>query len=356
MSNNIMRFGVITAPRQAEIHEREIPDLGDDELLIKIESCNICTTDYELWSGRRTNQPMPMAGGHENSGVVMAKGKHVGDHFQLGDRVGIMLTQYCGECADCRKGNTFLCRYKGETFPRSPDGYYGFFGFSTYKTAPARYCFKFHSDIPADEAGFIEPLATAIRSIKRARVKAGEIVVIIGAGTMGMLNAQVARAYGAQVIISEPLKKKRVVAQKMGFTRFIDPMDEHFAEQVNQVVGSGRIGAIIVCVGNTKANDQALEIADMDTRIVYFAAGYPAPEVHVDSNVIHYKRLELIGTIGSDIADFEEAVELLDSRAVNVHELIEKRFPLDQLQEAYELANTPGSFRVSVHTWEKHDP
>lgn len=352
MEEKTMKFGVIVAPQKAEIHERPIPPLGDDELLIKIESCNICTTDYELWSGRRTNQPLPMAGGHENSGIVVAKGKSVGDHFVPGDRVGIMLTQYCGECSDCRKGNTFLCRFKGETFPKAEDGYYGFFGFSTYKTAPARYCFKFHSDIASDEAGFIEPLATAIRSVKRARVTPGEIVVIIGAGTMGMLNAQVAKAFGARVIISEPMEKKCNTAKAMGFTEFVDPMQADFAQQVKEIVGSGRIGAIIVCVGNTKANDQALEIADMDTRIVYFAAGYPAPEIHVDSNIVHYKRLELIGTIGSDIDDFEEAAELLDSRAVNVYHLIEKRFPLRELQKAYELANTPGSFRVSVHTWE----
>lgn len=352
MKDTVMKFGVITQARHAEIHERPIPPVGEDELLIRIESCNICTTDYELWSGRRTNQPLPMAGGHENSGIVVAKGAKVSEHFQIGDRVGIMLTQFCGECADCRRGNHFLCRFKGETFPRSEDGYYGFFGFSTYKTAPARYCFKFWSDLPSDEAGFIEPLSTAICSVKRARVMPDDNVVVIGAGTMGMLNAQVARAYGARVILSEPIEKKREVARQLGFTDFVDPTREDFAEQVRTHIGGGRLNAIIVCVGNTRANDQALEIAEKDTRIVYFAAGYPAPEINVDSNVVHYKRLELIGTIGSDAEDFQEAAEMLDGHKVEVGLLIEKRFPLSQLQDAYELANTPGSFRVSVHTWE----
>lgn len=348
-----MRFGVILGTRRAEVHERSIPSLTDDELLIKIEACNICTTDYELWTGARAGvQPLPMAGGHENSGVIVEKGSKVGDHFQMGDRVGIMLTQSCGVCEDCREGNHFLCKYKGETFPAYDDGYYGFFGFSTYKTALARCCFKFNSNIAADEAGFIEPLSTAIRSIKRVRVRPLENVLVIGAGTMGLLNAQVARAYGARVIISEPIEKKVAIARELGFKEFVNPLEKDFAGQVARTVGSGRLNVIIVCVGNTLANSQALEVAEKDTRIGYFAAGYPAPEIHIDSNMLHYKRFELIGIIGSDESDFEEAAHMLDNRAVNVEKLIEKRFPLDQIQEAYELASTPGSFRVSIHTWE----
>lgn len=348
---DVMRFGVIIGPRQAEVHERKIPELGDDQVLIKNESCNICTTDYELWTGARTNQPLPMAGGHENSGIIVKKGKNVGDHFQIGDRVGIMLTRYCGECIDCRKGHTFACKFKGETFPKYSDGYYGFFGFSTYKIADARYCFKFTSDIPSDEAGFIEPLATSIRSIKRGRVQPLDNVVIIGAGTMGLLNAQVARSFGARVIISELLEKKIKTAKDLGFNEVVNPQEGNFEEQVRELIGDGRVDAIIVCVGTSSANQQAFDIAELDTRIVYFAAGYPAPELNIDSNIVHYKRLELIGTVGSDIDDFQLAAQMLDNRAVNVNALIEKRFSLDQLQQAYELASTPGSFRVSVHTW-----
>ena len=354
MEDKTMRFGVIFDTRDARVCERPIPEVKEDELLIKIEACNICTTDYELWNGQRKGkQPTPMAGGHENSGIVVAKGSKVGNNFQIGDRVGIMLTQFCGECADCRKGHNFACMYKGETFPASDDGYYGFFGFSTYKTAPARYCFKFKTEIAADEAGFIEPLSTAIRSIKRGRVAPSENVLIIGAGTMGMLNAQVARAFGGRVIISELLEKKINVAKELGFEEFVDPSRDDLKEQIQALIGhDSRIDVIIVCVGNSKANAQAQEIADLDTRIVYFAAGYPAPEIKIDSNIIHYKRLELIGTIGSDTDDFQMAVDMLDKRLIKVDKLIEKRFPLDQIQEAYELASTPGSFRVSVHTWE----
>ena len=171
---------------------------------------------------------------------------------------------------------------------------------------------------------------------------------------MGMLNAQVARAFGGRVIISELLEKKINVAKELGFTEFVDPSRDDLKQQIQDIIGhDSRIDVIIVCVGNSKANAQAQEVADLDTRIVYFAAGYPAPEIKIDSNIIHYKRLELIGTIGSDTDDFQMAVDMLDKRLIKVEKLIEKRFPLDKLQEAYELAATPGSFRVSVHTWEK---
>ncbi len=347
-----MRFAVITKEKNAEIHERTIPELKDDEVLIKIEACNICTTDYEFWSGRRKNQLTPMAGGHENSGIIVKKGKAVSDYFSIGDRVGIMLTESCGVCPDCRKGNDYACRYKGETFKESDDGYFGFFGFSTYKTAKSEFLFKFTSDIPADEAGFIEPLSTAIRSIKIGDIKPEENVVIIGGGTMGLLNAQVARAYGARVIISELFESKVEVAKELGFTEFLNPKSETFKEDLKEILKDGRVNAIIICVGSGAANEQALSIAELDTRLLYFAAEYPPSEIKIDTNTLHYKRYKLIGVVGSDRSDFQEAAEMLDNGHVKVDKLIEKRFKLDEIQDAFKLASTPGTFRVSVHTWE----
>jgi L-iditol 2-dehydrogenase len=109
--------------------------------------------------------------------------------------------------------------------------------------------------------------------------------------------------------------------------------------------------AVILAVGSTKANDQALSVIGLRGRILFFAAGYPAPELHVEPNQIHYKEYELIGTFGSDPADYQIASVLLSERRIKVDKMISHTVPLDDVQKAFELAVTPGNYRVSVSMW-----
>ena len=106
---------------------------------------------------------------------------------------------------------------------------------------------------------------------------------------------------------------------------------------------------VIVAVGTASANEQALELIREDEgKILFFAAGYPAPELKVDSNLIHYKEFELIGTYGSTVQDFKDAAQLLSTQQINVLPLVEEKYPLSAIQEAFEKASTRGSYRVSV--------
>ena len=187
MKNRMMKFGVLTGVRRAEVHQRPLPALGDNDILVKLETCNICTTDYGQWLGLREHQPFPMAGGHENCGIIIEKGSRVRDELNCGDRVGFSY-YYCGECDDCRQGNTVDC--ENLKMGMSDDGYYGFFGFADYKVVNAKFAIKINKDIPPVWAGFLEPLATVIQGMKRINMKPMENVVVIGAGTMGLINAR----------------------------------------------------------------------------------------------------------------------------------------------------------------------
>lgn len=346
-----MRFGVITEPHHAEVRERPLPALKDNEVLLKLMSCNICTTDYGLWTGAR-NQPTPMAGGHENAGIVLEKGSQVGDELQIGDHVGILAYEHCGQCPECRMGRTLRCPNVSDDWELSEDGYWGSFGFANYAIIEARYAIKFNSELPFEEMGFLENLSTVVHGIRMLDVRAGHKVVVIGAGTMGLLNAMTARAYGARVIVSDVDEKKLRCAKELGFTELVNPTQGDPAEQVDAYLNGTPVDMVIVAVGVTAANDQALAIAKSDAKILFFAAGYPAPELRIDSNAIHYRRLQLIGTFGADASDFQIAADLLDTGKVPVSKLIEAHFPLSQIQQAYELAATPGSYRVAVHMWD----
>lgn len=341
-----MKFAYLKEKGCALTGVRKIPDMGPDDVLVKQLVCNICTTDYGQWLGLREHQGYPMAGGHEGSGVVEAVGSDVKD-LKPGDHVAVAYNS-CGKCEACRRGHEGQCTsadYKNLT----EDGYRGNFGFADYNVRSARNLVKMNPELPPSEAAFLEPLATVCKGISKLRLEPQETVVVIGAGTMGLVNAQAAKAKNCRVIVTELMEKKLQAARDMGF-EVIDVSKEDPVEKVQELTDQKGADAVIVAVGNTKANTQAAELVkELDGRILMFAAGYPAPEIELDSNVIHYRRMELIGTFGADMKDFFKAAELLNTGAVDVSKLVEpEKFLLDDIQKAYEHASVPGMYRVSV--------
>lgn len=342
-----MRFGCLVKDHVAEVRERDLPEVGPEEVLVKRLANNICTTDYQQWMGLREHQGYPMAGGHEGSGIVEAVGSNV-TTIKVGDLVGVM-DYGCGKCEDCRSGHQSLCTKK-DPKATTADGYYGgMFGFGDYNVSPADRLFVMNPKLDPSEAGFLEPLATVCKGMEKLRIQPMETVVVIGAGTMGLLNAQAAKAKGARVIVSELMEKKLETAKAMGF-EVIDGGKCDAVQAVKDLTDGVGVDCVIVAVGATVANDQALQmIKKTDGRILLFAAGYPVPEIHVDSNVLHYRRIELIGTFGADFCNFAESAKMLNTGAVDVSKLVEpKKFTLDQIQDAFAAASEPGMYRVSV--------
>jgi len=346
MKIETMRFGVLTEKGHAEVRERPLPPVGPDEVLVKQEACNICTTDYQQWMGLREGRGYPMASGHESSGTVVEVGENVID-LKPGDRVSLAYVT-CGICDGCKRGRG--CD-NNEIGPKkiSEDGYRGMFAYADYAVRPARALIKMRPDLSPSEAAFMEPLAAVVKGLEKLRVKPLETVVIVGAGTMGLLNAQAARALGCRVIVSELMENKIQTAREMGFDvidgRACDPIEE--VKRMTNGVGAD---AVVLAVAATAVNKQAFDLVKkLDGRILFFGAGYPVPELEIDSNVIHYRRLELIGTFGADLADFCTAADMLNQGVVDVSKLIEKnKYTLDQIQDAFAEAATPGKFRVSV--------
>ena len=346
MEIKTMRFGVLTEKGHAEVRERPLPEMGPDEVLVKQEACNICTTDYQQWLGQREGRGYPMASGHESAGTVVAVGEKVLD-LKPGDRVALAYVT-CGICDGCKRGRG--CD-NNEIGPKkiSPDGYRGVFAYADYAVRPARALIKMNPSLSPSEAAFMEPLAAVVKGLEKLRVKPLETVIVVGAGTMGLLNAQAARALGCRVIVSELMEHKLRVAREMGFEVINGSTCDPVQEVMRLTDGKGADAAVLA-VAATKVNQQALDLVKhLDGRILFFGAAYPAPAIDIDSNVIHYRRLELIGTFGADLTDFCTAADMLNQGVVNVAPLIEKnKYSLDQIQDAFAEAATPGKFRVSV--------
>lgn len=341
-----VHFGVQMGPKQAEMREGFLPALGPDEILLKMEVCNICTEDYQRWLGLREYE-VPMADGHEFVGVIVAKGANVIDAYQIGDRVG-KFNEHCGACDDCRVGRSSDCRYVTNT-SIGLDDYFGSKGFADYKILRQRMAVKVSKDIPAEEAAFLEPLATVLHGIKKLRVKPMENVVVIGAGTMGLLNAQVASLYGARVIVSELTPKKLERARSLGVSAVIDASQCDPVDEVRRLTGGGA-DAVIFAVGSSGAYKQGYEmLKELNGRLLFFPAGFPKPVFDFDPNTLHYRKMEFIGTINADNEDFIDAARMLGTHLVDVSKSLEgKIYPLRDFAAALEAAAIPDSYRVSV--------
>ncbi|MGX8850847.1 zinc-dependent alcohol dehydrogenase [Amedibacillus sp. YH-ame10] len=342
--NKTVKYGVLTKAHHAEVREMQLRELESGEVLVKQQACNICTTDYQQWLGLREHQGYPMAGGHESSGIVEAVADDVKE-FKVGDRVSYCYA-YCGDCKYCKIGRTDLC-VERNTFQVIP-GVKGDFGFATHAIRKAKFLVKTGKNLDPSAAGFIEPLATVLSAHERVEHRLGKTVLIIGAGTMGVINAQVARLHGAKVIISELMENKIAKAKSLGFD-VVNPSKGDIKPQIESIIGVDRVDTVILGVGAKAAAEQAFDLVkEKDGEIMFFSAGYPAPELTVNGNDIHYRRLKLIGAFEAYIDNFYLAAQLLEFGLIDTQALVECTYPLSKIDEAFAHASEPGRYRVSV--------
>jgi len=344
-----IHFAAIMSKQVAEVHTTPMPDLGPDEILLEMRKINICTTDYQHWMGLRDHQGFPMAGGHEYAGIIVAKAANVADHFAIGKQVAATGVS-CGICQACRQGLTSDCASRGGR-RNNPDGFLGSKKFANYAILNQRGAALISNDIPAEQAAFLEPVATVVQCVKKSRIHPMEDVVIVGAGTMGLVNAQVAKAWGARVIISDIDPKKIARAQEMGIADVVDAKNNDPVKSVMDLTDGKGADCVIAAVGSTIAYKQGYDMLKrLRGRLILFPAGYPAPSLSIDPNEIHYRKIEIIGTYGANMADFEDAATLLSKKLINMSYSLEgKEFALRDIQQAYEAAATPGTYRITVN-------
>jgi L-iditol 2-dehydrogenase len=289
----------------------------------------------------------PMAAGHEWSGDVIAVGEKV-RYLKVGDRVG-GAGAGCGICINCRMGKSAECLAPKGLHPML-NGYRGGRGFANYNIYPENKLIKMNKDLPAHICAFLEPISAAVGGLRKLDVKPGEDIVIIGAGTMGIMNALVAHALGCRVIITEVSEKKLERAKAMGFADVINAKEIDPITKVFELTDGVGADGVVAAVALTSAYEQGYNMLKKhDGRFLVFSAGFPKPELRIDPNEIHYNRTEIIGTIGGWLQDVVLAAKLIN------HKLADPGFgwegeiyPLRDIQQAYARAATPDMYRVSV--------
>ncbi len=328
----------LTKPGHIELREVPIPPLSEEEVLVKVAYCGICTLEQRLYTGEREIH-YPLIPGHEASGLVVKVGSKVMSDIKEGDPVALDLVNRCYACGPCLKGNTNPCEN------RFKSGHRVLGAFSEYVAVKPHQVHPVAPTLPLEEAAFSEPLACSIRSIKRAHLALGDTLLISGAGTMGLLHLKLAKIMGLKPIVCDPDAERLEVARKGGAITFTS---EECAAGIKAVTNGRGVEAAIVTTVATQAVDVAIEsLTTNGTLLLYTSYGgeklYP-----FDLNAIHQRELTITGSEGRSGEDFSQAVRLLSNGTVETADLITNIYPLKRGEEAFKEALLPSSYRILI--------
>jgi (R,R)-butanediol dehydrogenase/meso-butanediol dehydrogenase/diacetyl reductase len=310
---------------RGDVRVEEVPPPappGPGEVQLRVRWCGICGTDLEEWLGGPvfipaaaphpvTGARAPLVLGHEFAGVVVAAGAGVTGP-RPGRRVAVDTIVSCGTCYWCRRGEVTRCPALGAL------GLHGDGGLAELCNAPARMCLPVPDTVADDEAALAEPLAVAVRALRRAGLRPGERVAVIGAGAVGLMAVQAAAASGADgVAVVEPLPQRRALAVRLGAGRAVPPGE----------AGALEADVAVECAGTASAVHTALQALRSGGRAVLLGiAAQPALIAPMD--LIRGEK-SLIGSLSHVWdQDFREALRLLGRGAVQAAPLITDRIPL----------------------------
>jgi len=332
-----MKSVVFYEANRLAVEDRPVPEIGGCDALVKVHACGICGTDIHILHGEHIVK-FPVIPGHELSGEVVEVGSDV-TSLHVGDRVTVDPNIVDNTCHFCRRGEIHLCENLtavGVNF----DG-----GFAEFCRVPAVQAYKVPDEVGLDEAAMAEPIACCIHGIDRANVVPGSTVVVLGAGSIGLLLVQLARIAGARwILVSEPDERKRRLAAGFGADVLVNPFEQDvFAE----VFGSTRVGAdtVIESAGRLETAELAPKLARRGGTILQFGVVSPNQHAKIAPYDVYYKELTIRGSFVNPFTH-GRAVELLASKQVDVMPLITHRFPLDDAAEALEMARSKDAVKV----------
>jgi len=337
------KVALITGEKKVEIVEKELKHPVGKQVLIKVDSCAICTLEQRIYSG--VMKRYPFAGGHELSGTVVEAGEAV-KSLKKGDKVAARLLTSCGECYFCRSGHENQCVI---SFIASVhDGVGGPGGFAEYVMMDAEKMYKVADDLELTHAALTEPLACCVHSVNSANIGFGEDVVVIGVGIMGAFHIKLAKLRGARVIACEIDPDRLEVAKKMGADILVNSKEVNAVDKVKEIT-EGRGADVVFCTAAlTKLAEDSIEMVSKVGRVIMYSSFHPDNPIDLSVNKVHSTEMIITGAVNANRSDFLAATRLLSSHMVDPSILISETVPLDKIDYAFQRAIDQKTYRIIV--------
>lgn len=332
-----MRASVLHAPGDIKIEDVAVPQPDDDQVLVQVAAVGVCGSDVHYYHEGRigdfvVNQPLIL--GHEASGVITAVGKNV-PTARIGERVAIEPQRACRVCNECKHGRYNLCS-NIEFYATPPiDG-----AFAEYVAIQADYAFPIPDSMSLEAAALCEPLSVGIWANQMAETKAGSRILVAGAGPIGVVITQVARAFGAsEIIVSDPVAARREGVLAFGADRVLDPTVEDIASLTLEV------DAFIDASGAGPAISAGIMNVRPAGRVVLVGMGRAEAQLPVSR--IQNRELVLTGVFRY-ANTWPLAIELAASGRVDLDALVTGRFGLDAVEDALRSATESATLKSIV--------
>lgn len=341
-----MRAVVFYKPEDERVEDVPKPECGKGEILVKVDACAVCGSDLKAYHVGNPRIKPPMVIGHEFTGIIEKIGAGVSG-YKVGERVVMATSVSCGKCYYCKRGWRNLCA------DVAPMGYSYPGGMAEYVSIPERaivngHVIKVPGNLKPEHAALAEPVSCGVNSCEQCNIVKGDTVLVMGAGPMGIINAVVARGLGAsQIIMSEINEFRLKQCEVFGFDILVNPGKEDLLDIVKKATGGVGADVVIVAAPAALPQEQALSLVRKHGTVCLFAS-LPVGRnmLNMDSRLIHYGEIRVVGTSDSTPAHVEKAVELLCNGSLPADKLASHLMKFDDILDAYKLMESGDALRV----------
>ena len=324
-----MKAAVLVEPERFEMQTVPVPEVGPDDVLIKVSRCGLCGTDIHIFKGHYSADRLPLIPGHEFSGHVVRVGPNAGD-FAVGDAVTADINLGCGRCFFCRKNEVLNCATMVQV------GIHVDGGLAEYVRVPASHVVRIPQQTPLEIAALTEPVSCIVRAIKKSHLALGESVLVLGAGPIGNLHVQLARQVGAApIIVSDPNEERAQWAKRSGADIVVSDPDA-LSDVVKRATEGRGADLVIESVGLPALYEQAFDLVRPGGRILAFGLADPSAKSHYQPFKVVLQELALQGSVAGMGDDMREAMTLIAHGRVQLSEFLETVYPVEKVGEAME--------------------
>lgn len=337
---------VMTAPGLIEFREVEVPEIGENEVLIKIMKIGICGSDIHVYHGEHPFTAYPVTQGHEVSGEIVKVGSGA-EGLAPGLKVTIQPQVVCGKCYPCRHGKYNLCEELKVMGFQTTGVASRYFAVDAAKVTPLPDTMSF------DEGALIEPLAVAVHAVKQAGDVRGLNIVVLGAGPIGNLVAQTAKGMGAAGVMITDISDLRLEkASGCGVDYCINTKKDDLGQAILNAFGPDKADIIYDCAGNNTTMGQAIKYARKGSVIILVAVF--AGMATIDLAVANDHELDIKSTMMYRSEDYEDAIRLAAESKVSLMPLVSAHFPFENYLDAYKFidANRETTMKVLIDVQE----
>jgi L-iditol 2-dehydrogenase len=337
-----MKQAVLVEPQKVIIQDVPKPKPGPGQVLVQVRRIGVCGSDIHAYYGKHPYISCPIVQGHEFAGRISEVGPDVRT-VKAGDDVTVMPQLVCGHCYPCRHGNYHICNSL-KVIGCQAEG-----AAQEFLAVDQDLVVKLSPGMDYDSGAMVEPVAVGAHAVGRLGSVEGKNVLVIGAGPIGNLTAQVAGGLGAAGVAISDLSDFRLdVARACGIPHTINPVARDLASAVQEAFAPDGADAILECVGAEETVGQAVSLARKGTDIVIVGVFGERPRV--DIGLVQDKELRLIGTLMYKADDYRTAIDLIRSGRVSLKPLMTRHFPFEQYLDAYHYIekNRDGTMKVFI--------